>query len=92
MKMNEKNNGVKTMDVILIIVGLFLAAFTATMIALHITTGSTPDTLITCVFAACAGECGIMGWIKNTKERQRDRKYELEDREYAKKERSERDE
>ena len=39
--------------------------------------------LVTCVFAACGGEFGIMGWIKTTKERNQSRKWELDDREAA---------
>lgn len=50
--------------------------------------GCTPDTLITCVFAACGGEFGIMGWIKTTKDRNVQRIWQLEDeqrqREYEK--------
>ena len=68
------------MNVILIIVGISLLVFTVTMIHLFETYGSVPDTLITCVFGALAGECGIMGWIKTSKERRRDRKWELEDK------------
>lgn len=73
------------MDVILVFIAVFLLAFIVTMIILYYTTGAIPDTLCTCVFAACGGECGVMGWIKTTKERQRDRRYELEDREYEEK-------
>ena len=72
------------MDAILIVIGIALAAFTAAMIVLFCLYQSTPDTLITCVFAAMAGECGIMGWIKNEKERQETRRWELEDREAEK--------
>ena len=71
----------KTMDVILIIVGIALAVFTVAMAVIYCVTGGIPDTLCTCVFAALGGECGVMGWIKTTKERMRERKYELEDRE-----------
>lgn len=71
-----------TMDLILILVGAFLLIFTSVMIMLHVLTGSTPDTLITCVFAACGGECGVMGWIKTTKDRHRERRWEIEDREH----------
>ena len=71
----------KTMDVILIIVGAALAAFTVLMVVIYCVTGGIPDTLCTCVFAALGGECGVMGWIKTTKERLRERKFELEDRE-----------
>ena len=70
------------MDVILVFIAVFLLAFIVTMIILYYTTGAIPDTLCTCVFAVCGGECGVMGWIKTTKERQRDRQYELEDRKH----------
>lgn len=89
-KMNKKNKGVKTMDVILVIVGVLLISFTITMIVMFVKYGAIPDTLCTCVFAALGGECGVMGWIRTTKDRQRDRSYELEDREYL--ERKEKDE
>ncbi|MBQ9428627.1 MAG: hypothetical protein IJU41_03675 [Clostridia bacterium] len=70
----------KTMDRILIIVGIALLGFTVTMTVIYCMTGGIPDTLCTCVFAALGGECGVMGWIKTTKERLRERKYEIEDR------------
>lgn len=75
----KKKTGV--MDRVLAFIAVFLIAFTAAMIVLHIQTGSIPDTLCTCVFAVCGGECGVMGWIKTTKDRRQERKYELEDRE-----------
>ena len=78
--MEKKKAG--TMDKILIIIALFLLVFITIMIWLYYTTGGIPDTLCTCVFAACGGECGVMGWIKTTKERYRDRQYELEDRKH----------
>ncbi|MBQ7660996.1 MAG: hypothetical protein IJS44_02955 [Clostridia bacterium] len=68
------------MDVILCIVGAALAAFTVSMVVIYCVTGGIPDTLCTCVFAALGGECGVMGWIKTTKERMRERQYELEDK------------
>ena len=61
----------KTMDVILVIIGVFLLLFTVAMIVVFIVCGSVPDTLITCVFAALGGECGVMGWIKTAKEKHR---------------------
>lgn len=68
-----------TMDRILLIVFLCLLVFTVVMVVLFARIGSVPDTLITCVFALCGGECGIMGWIKTTKERREDRQWQLED-------------
>lgn len=69
----------KTMDIILLILGVLTAAFTVTMIVLFRRMGAVPDTLVTCWFAAVTGECGAMGWIKTTKDRARERQYQLED-------------
>ena len=81
-------NTMKTMDKILIIIGVFLLIFTITMIWLFKTTYAVPDTLITCVFAALGGECGAMAWIKTNKDKQQEREWQLEDekrqREYLK--------
>ena len=78
----------KTMDKILLVIGIFLLGFTVTMIWLFHTHYAVPDTLITCVFAATTGELGVMGWIKTTKDRKREREWQLEDekrnREYIK--------
>lgn len=38
------------------------------------------STLITCVFGICGGECGVMGWIRTTKDKQKEREYDLADR------------
>lgn len=70
----------KTMDRILVFIAIFLLAFTVAMTAIYILTGGIPDTLCTCVFGVCGGECGVMGWIKTTKDKQRERKEILEDR------------
>ena len=72
----------KTMDVVLVIIAIFLLLFVVAMLWMFYHTGAIPDTLCTCVFAACGGECGIMGWIKTTKERNRDREEFLEDRKH----------
>ena len=77
-----KKRQIRTMDVILAIIAAFLLLFIVVMVWLYYQTGAIPDTLCACVFTVCGGECGVMGWIKTTKERQRDRRYELEDREY----------
>lgn len=68
-----------TMDFILLIVFLCLIVFTIAMIVLFTVYGSVPDTLITCVFATLGGECGILGWIKTTKEKKQDRRWQLAD-------------
>ena len=78
---SKKNNNkcFRTMDFILVVVGVILIGFTIAMILLFEKYGSVPDTLITCVFATLGGECGIMGWIKTTKEKNKDREWFLED-------------
>lgn len=74
-----KSNSFHTMDLILIIVGALLITFTIMMIVLFKQYGYVPDTLITCVFATLGGECGIMGWIKTNKDKNRDREWQLDD-------------
>ena len=76
----KKNKG--TMDVVLTVMAVFLLVFVIAMLVIYCLTGGIPDTLCTCVFAACTGEVSIMGWIKTTKERHKERQYELEDRTY----------
>lgn len=69
-----------TMNVALVIVCIAAVVFTAVMIYLFMMVGSIPDTLCTCVFAVLGGECGVLGWIKTTKERNQDRKWTVQDR------------
>lgn len=69
-----------TMNFILAVIAVFLLGFIIVLLWLYYKTGSIPDTLCTCVFALCGGECGIMGWIKTTKDKREDRKNELADR------------
>jgi len=70
-----------TIDKILLILFIGLVIFIIKMIQLFEAYGMVPDTLITCVFAAIVGEVSITGWIKTTKERHQDRKWQLEDQE-----------
>lgn len=69
------------MNFILILVGIFLLVFTIVMIKMFATYGAVPDTLVTCVFACLGTECGVMGWIKTTKEKYKEREWEKEDQE-----------
>lgn len=72
-----------TIDKILLIIFIGLVIFVVKMIQLFEAYGMVPDTLINCVFAAIVGEVSITGWIKTTKERHQDRKWQLEDQEAA---------
>ena len=77
-KRRKKSPG--TMDIILFVIAVFILIFVGIMLWMYYKTGGIPDTLCTCVFALCGGECGVMGWIKTTKERYQERQYEQEDR------------
>lgn len=78
--MKHKKKRISAMDLILVVIFITTIIFIATMIWLFIIHEAIPDTLCTCYFATIGGECGVMGWIKTTKERKRERKYEIEDR------------
>ena len=86
----RSRNRLGVMDIILIVVGISLLTFTVTMIGIYRECGGVPDTLVTCVFATLGGECGIMGWIKTTKDRNKERKWEQEDKREAQEPPSER--
>lgn len=86
----RSRNRLGVMDIILIVVGISLLAFTVTMIGIYRECGGVPDTLVTCVFATLGGECGIMGWIKTTKDRNKERRWEQDDKREAQEPPSER--
>lgn len=75
---------IKTSDLCLVLICLLTVAFTVVMIVLFWTHYSIPDTLVTCWFAAVAGEFGVLGWIKTTKVRHEDREWQVEDYEKLK--------
>ena len=79
MSRENKPKKIRTMDVILVFIAVALVVFTLEMIAIFKETGTIPDTLCTCVFAALGGECGAMAWIKTTKDRKQDREWIRED-------------
>ena len=68
----------KTLSKALIFVSAVLIVFTIVMIIVFCIKDSVPDTLITCVFAACTSEIGGCTWIKLSKIKKGDT-YEGED-------------
>ena len=64
--MNNKRK-IKTSNIVLFLIFITLTIFTITMIWTFNRVGSCPDQLIIMVFAACLGECSILGVIKTTK-------------------------
>lgn len=71
IKRNGKRVGV--MDLILVIMAIVLICYTVANLIIFVRIGSEPSTLTTCIFAACTGELGVMGWIKSNKDRQREK-------------------
>lgn len=69
----------KTSNLILLILGVLIVTFIVTMIITFWRFQSVPDALITSFFICVGGECGVMGWIKTTKERNKEREWQLED-------------
>lgn len=69
---------IKTMDLILVIIGVLSVLFVIINLMLFDRHGAIPDTLVTCWFTAVLGECGVMGWIKNTKTKWADEQRERE--------------
>lgn len=61
---------VKVMDLILVLEGIAIVVFTAAVLWIFRKTGSEPTALVYSFFGVMGVESGIMGWIKNVKERQ----------------------
>lgn len=80
-----------TMNIVLVLVGVFFVWFNWEMIQTYRQYGDIPETYACAVIAATIGECGICGWIRTNKDRRRDRKWEKEDREEQIKEEEEND-
>ncbi|MDD3251743.1 MAG: hypothetical protein PHV18_04190 [Lachnospiraceae bacterium] len=88
-KVKEWFSRIGTLNIILAFVFGFFIYFNAQMLQIYREIGSIPETYACAVIAATIGECGICGWIRTNKDKSRERKQELEDRDYKKKERRE---
>jgi ammonia channel protein AmtB len=80
-KIKEWINRIGTLNFILILVGAFFVWFNWQMLQMFRDMGSIPETYACAVVTATIGECGICGWIKTTKERKREHKWETENKE-----------
>ena len=79
-RIKAKFSKVGTLNIVLIIVGAFFVWFNWQMLDTFRLQGAIPEAYACAVIAATIGECGICGWIRITKDRQRERKWELEDK------------
>ena len=88
-KEKDAHKKMGVMDKVLVLEGVILVAYTVAALAVFWHTGGEPSTLTACVFGVCGFENGVMGWIKTTKEKVQDRRWEQEDRERMRKEEQE---
>lgn len=71
--------GIGTLNIILIAVGAFFVWFNVQILDIYRQYGSIPEGYANTVVAATIGECGICGWIRTSKDRQRERRWEKHD-------------
>lgn len=79
-KIKEWFKKIGTLNVILIIVGLFFVWFNCQMLSIFRMQGQIPETYACAVVAATIGECGICGWIRVNKDKKQDREWAKEDK------------
>lgn len=70
---------VGTLNLVLILVGIFFIWFNWQMILLYRDCESMPESYACAVVAATIGECGICGWIRTNKDKRQDREWQKED-------------
>lgn len=85
-KVKELINKIGTLNLILILVGAFFCWFNWQMLCIYRDYASIPETYACAVIAATIGECGICGWIRTTKDKKQDRKWQKDDEAELKKE------
>lgn len=77
-KIKQGFSKIGTLNIVLIIVGLFFFWFNWQMLELFRLYGTLPETYACAVVTATIGECGICGWIRTTKDRKREHDWENE--------------
>ena len=68
-KFCESSNKLKTLDLVLIIIGAFLGLFIITMVVLFCIYQQIPDTLVTCVLGSSSLELFFSAWITVVKKK-----------------------
>lgn len=90
-KIKEVAVKVGTLNLVLILMFAFFIWFNWQMLDIFREYASIPETYACAVIAATIGEAGICGWIRTTKDRNREHKWEQEEKE-AEKQKIEREE
>lgn len=78
-RIRDKVKKFGTLNIILVVVFAFFILFHFQMLQLYKTFGSLPESYAIAVVAATIGEAGICGWIRTTKDKNRERQWEKED-------------
>lgn len=79
-KMKEVVGKIGTLNLILMLVGVFFVWFNWQMLEIFRECASIPESYACAVIAATIGECGICGWIRTSKDRQREHQWEQEEK------------
>ncbi len=82
-KLKKVISKIGTLNLILILVGTFFVWFNWQMLEIFREYASIPETYACAVIAATIGECGICGWIRTNKDRQREHQWEQEEKKQA---------
>lgn len=82
-KLKEVVGKIGTLNLVLILVGAFFVWFNWQMLEIFREYASIPETYACAVIAATIGECGICGWIRTNKDRQREHQWEQEEKKQA---------
>lgn len=77
--MKKRKKKIKTLDIVLLCVFGYMIYLNWQMLEVFKEFGSAPETAWCALIAALIGECGICGWIKTSKERNRRKKEETDD-------------
>lgn len=80
-KLKEFIGKIGTLNLILILVGAFFVWFNWQMLEIFREYACIPETYACAVIAATIGECGICGWIRTNKDKQREHQWKQEEKE-----------
>lgn len=80
-KLKEFTQKIGTLNMVLILVGIFFLWFNMELLQIFREQGNIPETYACAVVAATLGECGICGWIRTNKDRKKEHDWEKEERE-----------
>lgn len=83
-KLKKVINKIGTLNLILVLVGAFFVWFNWQMLCIFREQGMIPESYACAVVVATIGECGICGWIRTNKDRQREHQWEQEDKQAEK--------